>query len=537
MLAFWSLGQNDFWDDEANTAVLGRNFMKTGKVIGWDGRNLLSYGIMGSMDEDMMKRSVPPLQCVVAGLSLKAFGDNTAGARFLFVLIGLFSIPLIAAWFRHEFDSDRYWVVALILAVSVPYLLYLRQVRYYSLGLTFAAGLLWVWAALRHAKHYRRWILLGALFLCLLILSQYLYAAGTLAVIGLSMIRERYRNRKNVIFLAVIAFLGLVAVTWIALYSLPTLGRAFDSARAENLMKFVRLMWMVPRDAVRFEFFPVGMLIFAVAGLTILGKNGIVQLRNILLTAAYMLAVIIVISFLSPQPVWPWTSDADMRYYVLLIPLSAAVAAQVYEILSETRFRGLPELFLIILMSSNVLTFNFLGPIGFRSRPVQYLGEVMNDYTTGSEAISRYIDEHIPRDKCIFLVPMHLNIIQMYYHPEHKFCGLVSNQAPFARKHARTLREDLFWENAIPDYFIVGGRPADQFSQFLAKLYGEGGYELAAVLPIFWANLTRPEIPWRTFAPIPIADPFSQGVLVFQRTSKPAHRPKISAVEVERLLK
>lgn len=489
------------------------------------------------MDEDMMKRSVPPLQCVVAGLSLKAFGDNTAGGRFLFVLIGLFSIPLIAAWFRHEFDSDRYWVVALILAVSVPHLLYLRQVRYYSLGLTFAAGLLWVWAALRHAKHYRRWIFLGALFLCLLILSQYLYAAGTLAVIGMSMIRERYRNRKNVIFLAVIAFLGLVAVTWIALYSLPTLGRAFDSARAENLMKFVRLMWMVPRDAVRFEFFPVGMLIFAVAGFTIVGKDGIVQLRNILLTAAYMLAVIIVISFLSPQPVWPWTSDADMRYYVLLIPLSAAVAAQVYEILCETRFRGLPELFLIILMSSNLLTFNLLGPIGFHLRPVQYLGEVMNDYTTGSEAVSDYIEEHIPKDKCIFLVPMHLNIIQMYYHPEHKFCGLVSNQAPFARKHARTLREDLFWENAIPDYFIVGGRPADQFSQFLAKSYGEGAYKLAAVLPIFWANLTRPEIPWRTFAPIRIVDPFSQGVLVFQRTSEPAHRPKVNALEVERFLK
>jgi len=69
-----------------------------------------------------------------------------------------------------------------------------------------------------------------------------------------------------------------------------------------------------------------------------------------------------------------------MRYYVLLIPLSAAVGAKIYELLRETGFRGVPELFLIILISSNVLTFSFLGRMGLHSRLVQYVGEVMKEH-------------------------------------------------------------------------------------------------------------------------------------------------------------
>ena len=89
LLAFWGLGNNDFWDDEAFTAVYGRNLIKTGTLIGWDGRNLMDYGMMGFVNEDMIKTFAPHLQYLVAGVSLKIFGDSTAGGRTLFVLIGL----------------------------------------------------------------------------------------------------------------------------------------------------------------------------------------------------------------------------------------------------------------------------------------------------------------------------------------------------------------------------------------------------------------------------------------------------------------
>ncbi|MCZ6485556.1 MAG: glycosyltransferase family 39 protein [Acidobacteria bacterium] len=536
LLAFWGLGNNDFWDDEAFTAVYGRNLMETGQIVGWDGRNLMAYGMLGWVNEDMINTHSPPLQYLVAGLSQKIFGDSAAGGRTLFVLIGLFSIPLMAAWFKHEFDSDEYWMVALILALSVPYLLYIRQLRYYALGLTFFAGLLWVWAALPRARQYRWWILLGTLFLCLLVLSQYLYAAAAVAVITISLLRERYRNRKNLIFLAVIILVGVVAATWVGLRNDHVMGQVLESGITDHVSKFFRLMFMVPRDAVRFEFFPVGMLFFGAVGAALLGRAEVNHLKSILLTLAYGMGIIVAVSLVSLQTPDSTASDTDMRYYVLLIPLSAAVAARIYELLCKTRFRGLPELFLIILLSSNVLTFNFFGRMGLHSRLVQYVGEVMNDYTTGSEAISKFIQEEISHDDCIFIIPTALNTIQIHHNPEHKFCGLLTNQAPFAKKHAAELRADLFWENTVPDYVIVGGRSPERSSQLLATLYGEGGFELEAVIPVLWANLTRPEIPWRIFAPIEIDNPFTQGVLIFHRTSQPTHLPTVGALEIEKYI-
>ena len=536
LLAFWGLGNNDFWDDEAFTAVYGRNFMETGKLIAWDGRNLMAYGMLGWMSEDMINTHSPPLQYLVAGLSLAIFGDSSAGGRTLFVLIGLISIPLFATWYRHEFDSNEFWIVALILALSVPFLLYIRQLRYYSLGLTSFAGLLWVWAVIGRAKLHHWWTLLGTFFLCLLILSQYLYAAGAVAVMGISLVRKRYRNRKNLTLLAVTAVVGLAAATWVILLNADALGHVLDSEQTGQLDKFARLLFMVPRDMARFEFFPVGMLLFAAGGAWALGRAGITHLRDIFLVLAYGAGVVTAVSLVSLQKPPSINTDADMRYYIFLIPLSAVVAAKIYELLRETRFPGVSALFLVVLISSNVLTFNFFGRIGLHSRLVQYVGEVMNDYTTGSEAISRYIGEEISTEECIFLIPTTANTIQRYYHPQHKFCGQVTDQAPFAKKHAGELRADLFWENAVPDYVIVGGRPPDQMSQMLTELYGRSTYELKAALPVFWANVTRPEIPWRSFSPITIEDPLLHGVLIFHRTSEPAHPPTIGALEIEKYI-
>ena len=537
LLAFWGLGNNDFWDDEAFTAVYGRNLIRTGTLIGWDGRNLMDYGMMGFVNEDMIKTFAPRLQYLVAGWSLQIFGDTTAGGRFLFVFIGLFAIPLAAAWFKHEFDSDEFWIMALILALSVPYLLYIRQVRYYPLGLTSFYGFLLIWAVIGRVRHFRWWFLLGMLSLYLLISSQYLYAAGAVAVAIISLVRPRYRNRRNLIFLAAIVLMGLTSATWILIFSNSgLLEQTVNSGTTAQFSKFARLMFMVPRDAVRFEFFPVGMLLFAAGGAVVLGRARMTHLRSILLALAYGMGIVTTISIFSPQIPGSTSIDADMRYFVILIPLGAAVGAKIYEMLRETGFRGVPELFLIILISSNVLTFNFFGRIGLHSRLVQYVGEVMNDYTTGSEAISQYIEEEISTEECIFLIPTTASTIQRFYHPQHKFCGHVTNQAPFAVKHAGEFRADLFWENAVPDYVIVGGRPPDQMSQMLTELYGRSTYELDAVLPVFWANVTRPEIPWRSFSPIPIQDPLVQGVLIFHRTGEPAHPPTIGALEIEKYI-
>ncbi len=118
--------------------------------------------------------------------------------------------------------------------------------------------------------------------------------------------------------------------------------------------------------------------------------------------------------------------------------------------------------------------------------------------------------------------------------------GLMSYSADLQHLYRRVasgeLREDLFWENAVPDYVIVGGRSPDQMSRLLTELYRRSTYELEAAIPVFWAYVTRPEIPWKSFTPFPIKDPLVHGVLIFQRTSEPAHPPKIGALEIEKYI-
>ena len=135
ILIFMGLGKHYFWDDEANTAIVGRNMVKTWSASAWDGRNLLSYGLRGSVDADMKKSSVPPVQYIVAGIGQNIFGTSTGQCRFIFALFGWLAILLATLWYKEEFGQKRWWLPAYVLALSVAYILYVRQVRYYPLCL------------------------------------------------------------------------------------------------------------------------------------------------------------------------------------------------------------------------------------------------------------------------------------------------------------------------------------------------------------------------------------------------------------------
>jgi len=79
-------------------------------------------------------------------------------------------------------------------------------------------------------------------------------------------------------------------------------------------------MWIAPRDAVRFEFFPVGMLLFGAVGAAALGRAGIIHFRSILLALAYGMGIITAVSIFSPQI--PRVNDYRCGYALLCAPSS-----------------------------------------------------------------------------------------------------------------------------------------------------------------------------------------------------------------------
>ena len=64
------LGNTYFWDDEAHVGIIAKNYLATGGLTGWDGRNLLAFR-NGSLLDNHLRIINPPLEYVVTAASFR----------------------------------------------------------------------------------------------------------------------------------------------------------------------------------------------------------------------------------------------------------------------------------------------------------------------------------------------------------------------------------------------------------------------------------------------------------------------------------
>lgn len=130
-----NLGNRYLWADEAETALLARNILHYGVPRAFDGKNLVSQELGRDYDANYLWRWTPWLPKYVAAASFLVLGESTASARLPFALIGILCIAALYLLALRLFEDP--WTAALamaFLAFSVPFLLYVRQCRYYSLA-------------------------------------------------------------------------------------------------------------------------------------------------------------------------------------------------------------------------------------------------------------------------------------------------------------------------------------------------------------------------------------------------------------------
>ena len=137
-LLLFGLDNRPFWQDEAETAGLAKNVLKYGVPRAYDGVNIISQEQGREYDRDFLWRWSPWLQIYVAAAAFRLGGLTTFAGRLPFALMGLACIFLVYQLVRHNF-GDRTWALcaATLLTCSVPFLLFARQCRYYSLGALF----------------------------------------------------------------------------------------------------------------------------------------------------------------------------------------------------------------------------------------------------------------------------------------------------------------------------------------------------------------------------------------------------------------
>lgn len=212
LLIFWSLGSRFLWQDEAETALLGKTILKFGRPVAYDGLNVVSQEAGREFNEyDYLWRWSPWLQYYVAAISIGLFGTNTIAARLPFAILGLLTVPATYVLARRLFASIGVArLSAFFLTVCVPFLLHVRQCRWYALFYLLSVFLLLYLARMVRGRRLA-WLGFAAMAV-LAFYSNYLTGVGMvggLVAVSLLLRRDKIFVGKLAAALAVIVILCL----------------------------------------------------------------------------------------------------------------------------------------------------------------------------------------------------------------------------------------------------------------------------------------------------------------------------------------
>ncbi len=152
VLLFTRLDNGRLWQDEAETAVLGKNILTFGYPKAFDGTNLLNPSLTVKENYAWTYHSWLPMYLAASSFAL--FGTDTWAARFPFALMGLLSIwlsYLLSKRLTSDTLTSRLTTLSLVLCV--PFLLHMRQCRYYAPAVLFT---LWATLAYWRFLHKKR---------------------------------------------------------------------------------------------------------------------------------------------------------------------------------------------------------------------------------------------------------------------------------------------------------------------------------------------------------------------------------------------
>ncbi len=264
LLILYNLDHSYLWHDEAQTSTISINTMKYGYPKVWDGVNLLTHLEGNDFNREFAYTAIPWLQFYVCGISLVIFGKTTFAARFPFAVFGI--MTLFVVWrlafvvFKNKKSAD---ITALILSLYVPFLIYSRESRYYTLVFFFSATstLYYMQLLYQKIKLKRRSIYLS-ISVILLFSSNYLAGGVWCVTAGLYALK----NVKVSIWkrIAVPLIAGVVIV-------LPYIAYLFNSPGSEvKISKNFSIRFLVFAWKVQTYFLPIISILVIIIAVRIL---------------------------------------------------------------------------------------------------------------------------------------------------------------------------------------------------------------------------------------------------------------------------
>jgi hypothetical protein len=185
-LVFPNLGRDHLWADEGDTAVLAASILEHGVPTAWDGVTFSDADYGKRLTDDFVMVSHPWLQYYVTAASFAIFGETAFAARLPFALLGLVTIALtyVLTW-RASKNPRAALTAAMLLTLSVQFLLYTRQSRNYTLNAALTCLLLLQFSRLHSWGQ-------SALFALIAILLFHSHPIGLVPVAALGLLTHVY---------------------------------------------------------------------------------------------------------------------------------------------------------------------------------------------------------------------------------------------------------------------------------------------------------------------------------------------------------
>ncbi|MDR1303934.1 MAG: glycosyltransferase family 39 protein [Verrucomicrobiales bacterium] len=512
---FWNLGHYSFWDDEPNTAMAAKGLVRHGDTVAWVGDGNLAARDSGlSLDDQLRERMTPPLASWLTAASFLAFGETLWSARLPHAALGLLTVALLLHWARQCGGTRRMVLVALLVIGNVSFWLYFRQCRYYALCNFFTLATAWSWW---HWRGRRR----DAATLTMALLGLMLSSPVTYVAMGVALAtdwllwRRRDFSWRQLFALAVPQVIGLLWLWWFwNPWSTGVKDQHFGPGAPENdFVDVLTLFYWHIRDLNRCEFYAA---LPVLAALALAWRARQTWIYRAVLAALLMMLMVAKFS----TQFRAVTNVADVRFDSHLIPLLLLVEAGGIALLCRRRqWLALPLAALVAF--TNLGNCGWWLPEGARSTTLQFARELLSppaiDPFTPTAA---WLRDHVPAGETVYVVPNVHAYPLMFSAPKPIYTWQFEPRFR-AKEKFKNLDARLFKGGPPPDYLVAfGPRHLAVLSQEIKRYCSAPThYELVAKVDVFWMDLFRPEMFWRTFKPVTGYDRDRDVVFIFKRRS------------------
>ena len=442
---FWRLDSVSLWRDEATTACWAREIIQSDDHLprAWNGNVLVAQGADA---HDFNQHYLPAmqswLQFYVTAISFKLFGISTFSARLPFALIGLLCIYFMFDIGKRIFKSPKIGALAaLVTSLSFPYLLFIRECRYYALSMLFCILLLREVLKYiaeperaRSAHFYIRLALWGVL----LYFSNYLTFAimwGCLSVYFL--IDFEKRTFRNFVITSVI-LAAVLSIEFLLLHMefIRGTSRASDfqlEAYWKGLRRnLIKLNELIPFYAL---LLPGIFLFFRKIKSDPIFKK---QLLFLLITLVFSVIFNVLLT----------KSQMQVRYYLQVIPVNLLLFLMFWREISVRFGAIIGALFLILVMSwHNLLYFDNLN-----EAIVQQQFQGKDDY---NGALIEFIEENIKPNETVAFYRNVKGMAMYFRFPWLRWVAQLDASSPQAQTHRGKLPDHVFDDTPNVDWYIL----------------------------------------------------------------------------------